>query len=429
MIMTKRRLIWVALLLGMVGLIGASMRPRPVHVDATAVARGPMRVTIDEDGRTQVKRRYVVSAALQGKLLRIELKPGDHVNEGAVLARLVPADAPLLDARARAEQEARLHASEAAVAQSNANVARARVADASARDDLERKQRLAKGNAISAHDLEVARSDAAGRAEDLASAEFGAKVADHQLAEARAALQRGRSGRVDEFEIVAPASGLVLRVLRESEGVITAGTALVEVGDPSALEVAAELLTVEAVRVRPGMTAFIDHWGGPRPLEARVRSVEPSGFTKVSALGVEEQRVRVLLDLTAAPASLGDNFRVEVHIVAWQSDSVLRAPTAALFRRGDDWAAFVIEDGRAHAERAALLGSDCAGREQRVRELRHLVAEAVTAQLADAGLELDHRLERVHHLGVPVAKVKNPTNFTAAYSHAVDDERAARACG
>ncbi|HEX8952911.1 MAG TPA: HlyD family efflux transporter periplasmic adaptor subunit, partial [Polyangia bacterium] len=159
---------------------------------------------------------------------------------------------------------------------------------------------------------------------------------------------------VDEFEIVAPTSGRVLRVLRESEGVVGAGTAIVEVGDASVLEVAADFLTVEAVRVRPGMAAFVDHWGGPKPLAARVRSVEPSGFTKVSALGVEEQRVRVLLDLTAAPAewrALGDNFRVEVHVVAWQADDVLRIPTAALFRRGDDWAAFFVQDGKARARK------------------------------------------------------------------------------
>jgi HlyD family secretion protein len=352
MTMSKRRIWWIVIGGGLTALVALSMRPRALPVEVAPLTRGPMRVTIDEEGRTQVKRRYVVSAPLAGKLLRIERKAGDRVEEGAVLARLVPADAPLLDPRARAEQEARLHASEAAVAQADANVARARVADGSARDDLTRKRKLATSSAISAHDLEVAESDAASRIQDLASAEFGAKVADHQLAEARAALQRGRSGRVDEFEIVAPTSGQVLRVLRESEGVVTAGTALVEVGDPSVLEVAADLLTVEAVRVRPGMAAFIDHWGGARPLVARVRSVEPSGFTKVSALGVEEQRVRVLVDLAAPPEewrALGDNFRVEVHIIAWQNDSVLRAPGAALFRRGESWGAFVVEDGRARA--------------------------------------------------------------------------------
>ena len=347
-----KRITWWIVGGGLVLLVGFSMRPRALPVEVAPLTRGPMRVTIDEEGRTEVKRRYVVSAPLTGKLLRVERKAGDRVAEGEVLARLVPADAPLLDPRARAEQEARLHASEAAVAQADANVARARVADAGARDDLSRKQKLAGGSAISVHDLELASTEAASRVQDLASAEFGAKVADHQLAEARAALQRGRSGRVDEFEIVAPTSGQVLRVMKESEGVVTAGTALVEVGDPSVLEVAVELLTVEAVRVRPGMAAFIDHWGGKPALPARVRSVEPSGFTKVSALGVEEQRVRVLVDLTAPPdewRTLGDNFRVEVHIVAWQSDSVLRAPGAALFRRGDTWGAFVVDGGRARA--------------------------------------------------------------------------------
>ena len=168
---------------------------------------------------------------------------------------------------------------------------------------------------------------------------------------------------------MAPTSGRVLRVVRESEGVVTAGTALVEVGDPSVLEVAADLLTVEAVRVRPGMEAYIDHWGGPHALAARVRSVEPSGFTKVSALGVEEQRVRVILDLADSSAewrALGDNFRVEVHIVVWKADSVLRAPTAALFRRGDAWATYVVEDGRVHA-RTLEVGEQVARRRRGAR--------------------------------------------------------------
>jgi HlyD family secretion protein len=339
-----------------VALSAAALRPHPLHVEASPLTRGPLRVTLDEEGRTQVKRRYVVSAPLAGKLLRIELRPGDRVDEGTVLARLVPADAPLLDPRARAEQEARLHAAEAAVAQADANVARSRVADTSARDDIQRKRLLSQKSAISARELELAETDAAARAQDLASAEFGAKVASHQLTQARAALLRGRTGRMDEFEIVAPASGRVLKVMRESEGVVTAGTALIEVGDPSALEIAADLLSVEAVRVRPGMEAYVDHWGGPPgdagTLAARVRSVEPSGFTKLSSLGVEEQRVRVILDLTAPPAAwqaLGDNYRVEVHIVAWRADDVLRAPTAALFRRGDAWNAFFVEDGHIRA--------------------------------------------------------------------------------
>jgi len=352
-----RRIFSIAAAAAVVALLVAALRPRRVAVETATVTRGPMRVTIDEEGRTQVERRYVVSAPLAGKLLRIEHKAGDRVQEGAVLARLVPADAPLLDARARAEQQARLHAAEAAVAQAEANVTRARVDAASAGDDLTRKQQLAEKRAISPRELTQSQSDAAARTQDLASAEFGAKVAAHQLAEARAALERGRSGRLDEFDILAPASGQILRVERESEGVVTAGTALLEVGDPSALEVVAELLTVDAVRVRPGMAAYIDHWGAPAALTARVRSVEPSGFTKLSSLGVEEQRVRVLLDLTAPPserAALGDHFRVEVHIVSWEAPSVLQVPTAALFRRGDAWAAFAVDNGVVRARRIEL---------------------------------------------------------------------------
>jgi len=216
--MRKSKVWWIAIVVGLVGLVALAMRPRPLAVEVGPVTRGPMRVTLDEEGRTQVKRRYVVSAPLAGKLLRIERKAGDRVDEGAVLARLVPADAPLLDPRSRAEQEARLHASEAAVEQANANVARAQVADGAARDDLERKRGLAAKNAISAHELELASTEAAARTQDLASAQFGAKVADHQLVQARAALQRGRSGRLDEFEIVAPASGQVLRVISTDPG-------------------------------------------------------------------------------------------------------------------------------------------------------------------------------------------------------------------
>jgi HlyD family secretion protein len=358
----NKRLLPIVAAVAVVALVAVSMRPHPLKVDTATVTRGPMRVTVDEEGRTQVKRRYVVSAPLGGKLLRIELKAGDVVNEGMVLARLVPADAPLLDPRARAEQEARLHASEAAVAQSDANVARARAVDQNARQDLARKQQLGATAAIAAHELEIAQNEAAARAQDVASAEFGAKVAAHQLAESRAALLRGRTGRMDEFEIAAPTSGRVLRVMKESEGIVGAGTALIEVGDPSSLEIVADFLTVEAVRLRPGMQAIIDHWGGPKPLSARVRSIEPSGFTKLSALGVEEQRVRVLLDFVGPPAehaTLGDAFRVEVHVVAWERGDALRIPVAALFRRGDAWAAFAVEGGRAHV-RTLDLGEQSA---------------------------------------------------------------------
>jgi HlyD family secretion protein len=358
----KKRWVWIFVAAAALSLIAILARPRPLRVDVAAVARGPLRVVLDEDGRTQVKRRYIVSTPLQGKLLRVELKAGDTVTEGSVLARLVPADAPLLDPRTRAEQEARLHAAEASVAQAEANVARARVGQDTAKDDLARKQKLSVGGAIAAHDLQLAENQAASSTQDLASAEFGAKVSGQQLAQARAALQRGRSGRVDEFEILAPAAGRVLRVLRESEGIVTAGTQLIEVGDPALLEVVAELLTVEAVKVRPGMPAFIDHWGGDRPLAARVRNVDPSGFTKISALGVEEQRVRVILDLTA-PAkewtALGDNFRVGVHIVPWESKDVLTLPSAALFRKGDAWATYAV-DGNTIQLRRLELGQQSA---------------------------------------------------------------------
>ncbi len=348
------RWIWIGAVLAGAGLAAVALRPRRVQVEVTPLRRGPMRVTIDEEGRAQIKQRYDVSAPLAGRVLRIPLRPGDPVREGEVVARILPADAPLLDPRTRAEQEARIRALEAASAQAGAAVARARVAMATAGDDLQRKQELARAGALSARDLELARGEAEGRSQELTEAKFAARVADHQLAEARAALERGRAGRLDELDVVAPISGQVLRVARESEGAVAAGAVLLEIGDPADIEIAVDLLTPDAVRVRPGMPALVDHWGGPAALAARVRRVEPSGFTKVSALGVEEQRVRVLLDLVGDPSSwcaLGDGFRVEVHIASWQAPAVLRAPASALFRAADGWAAYAVEGGRIRERR------------------------------------------------------------------------------
>ncbi len=348
-----RRWSWAAAALA-AALLAIALRPRPVRVEVTPLRRGPMRVTIDEEGRSQVKQRYDVAAPLSGHLLRLSLRPGDPVNQGDEVAHILPTDAPLLDPRARAEQQARIHAFEAAAAQSGASVVRARVAMATARDDLRRKEELARAGALAARDLELARGDAATRTQELAEAEFAARVVDHQLGEARAALERGRAGKLDDLAVLAPTAGQVLRVVHESEGVVSPGTALLEIGDPATIEIAADLLTVDAVKVRPGMPAFVDHWGGPAALAARVRRVEPSGFTKISALGVEEQRVRVLLDLVGDPSTwftLRDGFRVEVHVVSWQRDSVLRAPASALFRTGDGWAAYVVEGGRIRERR------------------------------------------------------------------------------
>ncbi len=350
----KPRKRWIALAAVAVAVLALVLWPRPPRVDVAPLSRGPMRATVDEEGRTQVRRRYLVSTPIPGKLLRVDLRAGDRVTEGMVLARIVPADTPLLDARSRAEQQARLRAAEAALAEADASAMRARIAVATARDDLERKRLLAGAEAIPSHELTLAESEAATRGQELAQAEFAARVAAHRVEEARAALERSRSGGADVFEVVAPTAGQVLRVDRESEGVVAAGTPILEVGDPTAIEIEADLLTVDAVRVSPGMPAYVDHWGGPRPLAARVRCVEPSGFTKMSALGVEEQRVRVLLDLLDPPEArptLGDNYRVEVHVVTWQGDGVLRAPELALFRRGDAWADYVVERGRVRERR------------------------------------------------------------------------------
>lgn len=354
MIERARRWRWLLPAAGAAAVLALALRPRPVRVEVVALERGPMRVTVDEEGRTQVKRRYVVSAPVEGRLLRIALQAGDPVSEGDPVATVVPVDAPLLDPRTRSEQEARLEAAQEGTAQANAAVARARIAEANARSELERKRRLAAASAISQAELEAAETDAASRAQELAGSESGAKIAEHQLTQARAALSPGRLAKHDGLAILAPAPGRVLRVAHESEGVVMSGATLMEIGDPGTIEIATDLLTVDAVKVRPGMPALVDHWGGAVPLAARVRTVEPSGFTKVSALGVEEQRVRVILDLvdpSGAKCALADNFRVEVHIAVWQREGVLRIPATALFHRGDTWAAMVAKNGRLRERR------------------------------------------------------------------------------
>jgi HlyD family secretion protein len=322
----------------------------PIAVDVARVVRGPFEELVEEDGRTRVHDRYVVSTPLSGRLERIALRAGDRVEEGAVVAVVQPTAPPLLDARTTRELSERVGAAEAALEQARAALERARAARDQSRVDHERASKLAAEGIVAAGDLDRARLALELAEKDLVAATFAAHMAEHDAESARAALARVREGGDEPFAVTSPVSGRVFRVLQESAGAVAQGTPLLEIADPANLEIVVDVLTSDAVRIRAGAPVRIDRWGGDLPLDARVRLVEPAGYTKLSALGVEEQRTNVVIDLTSPPAqwqALGDGFRVDAHIVVFRAEDALTMPASALFRDGDGWATFVVEHGRA----------------------------------------------------------------------------------
>ena len=352
-----RRAVWgVVVALGVVAL-GITLRPHPLAVETRAARRGPLQVTVDGTGRARVKDRYVISAPLGGNLSRIELRPGDKVEAGAILARIVPVDPPLLDARTRAEAEARANGAAAAELGSRSAIARAELASQHASKELEDTRKLVASGTLSKDAAEHAELEDRVRKEELTSTRFAAQVAQNDAMLARTALSRLGSGRATEqFEISAPIGGQVLRVIHPDGGVVAPGTPLIELGDPGALEIVSDVLTADAVRLPSAAHVTVDRWGGDA-LRAHVRLIEPSAFARMSALGIEEQRVNVVIDLDEPRAKwerLGDGFRVEVHIVAWESADALLVPQGTTFRSGDDWAVFVMEDGRARLRKVTV---------------------------------------------------------------------------
>jgi HlyD family secretion protein len=343
----------LAMLAAVLAILAVALWPDSVEVDIARAVRGPLQVTIDEEGETRVRERFAVSAPVAGRLRRIELEPGDPVERGGtVLASLTPVQPTLLDARAQAELTAAVEAARAAVGQTQADRQRAVAELDRARSLLRRQEALAEAGAISRDELEATQTALTTAEEARRAAEFGVNRAEYDLQIARARLQQPAAGG-RAIEIVSPIDGIVLRRIRESEAVVQAGEPLIEVGDPGQLEVVADLLSTDAVRVSPNARVLIEQWGGGHALEGRVRRVEPSGFTKISALGVEEQRVNVIVDFAdpaTAANSLGDAYRVEVRIVAWEEPDVLKVPVGGLFRRGDAWAVFRIDAGRARTQ-------------------------------------------------------------------------------
>ena len=334
-------------------------RPQPVPVDLGVVERTTLQVTLDQEGRTRVRRRYVVSAPVSGRLERVAREPGDRVTAGAtVVARLRPDEAPLLDARTRATAEARVKSAEAGVAQAEAALDQAERAREFADVQRDRMAELFRQGVVSARDRDVAEADAVARAKAVEVARASLAAAQRELEVARTAVAPAPSGSGGAVVVRAPVDGVVLARLRESESVVLAGEPIVEIGDLSELEIVADYLSADAVQIQAGMPALIERWGGGDPLRARVRLVEPSGFVKISALGVEEQRVNVLLDVEAprdAWASLGDGYRVEVRVIQFEGE-VLAVPASALFRDGDGWAVFAVDDDGIVHRRSVAVG-------------------------------------------------------------------------
>lgn len=338
------------------GLVAAALWPKRLEVDVSPVVQGTMEVTIDEEGETRVRERFIVSAPVAGRLLRIDLEPGDPVVAGkTVVARLAPAASPLLDARTASESIAAVAAATAAAEQAAAERTRAGTVLEHARQALDRTRQLARGGAISQADLDTAEATArqAGSAASAATAAVERAQREVEMARARV---RPPSSAGRPVDVVAPVSGVVLARRRESESVVGAGEPLLDLGDPTDIEVIVDLLSTDAVRVAAGSAARIEGWGGDIPLRGRVRRIEPSAFVKVSALGVEERRVNVVIDLERPPqdCKLGDGYKVEARILVW-SGAAMMVPVGALFRRGQDWAVFVASEGRALL-RPVILG-------------------------------------------------------------------------
>ncbi len=342
-------------LVAILALLVVSFLPQPVPVDVAPVTQGRFEQTVHEDGKTRVRERYVVSAPLAGRVLRIQLKEGDVVDRNGLLAVMLPAAPALLDVRTEQELKERLATAEDGSRRTKAVVQRAKAAVKQAKIDFDRSRELARAHLVPPAQLERDELDVTLRRKDLEAAEFEDSVAGHQVEVARAALLRVRKGidpaaAPDRLEIRSPVAGRVLRVVQESETVVALGTPLLEIADPADLEVVVDVLTTDAVQIKPGMPVRIERYGAGAQLDGRVRLVEPSAFTKISALGVEEQRVYVLIDLVS-PAdqwkSLGDGYRVETRTIVFEEDNAVKAPGGALFREGEQWVVFVLDGGKA----------------------------------------------------------------------------------
>jgi HlyD family secretion protein len=346
--------VWLLISLLIIAALIYGFRPLPRLVDIAVSTRGPMTVSIEQEGKTRVIDRYVVSAPVAGTTCRVDLDVGAQVEKEQVLITIKPLRSSALDPRSRAEAQSRvaaaesaLHAAEQAVKSTSAQ------AELAAREQIRIQPLFEKGH-VSQGELDQAAAKVSTTKAAKRSAEFGVDVARHELEVARTALKyTGITGQPDadsQVQVRAPVSGRLLELQQECEGVVAAGQPLLTIGDTRSLEVETDVLSADAVKIKPGMDVVFHRWGGNDSLKGKVRIIEPVGFTKVSALGVEEQRVLVISDITSEAEqwqSLGDGYRVEAEFILWQADDVLQIPASALFRTRDGWAVFVMENGQA----------------------------------------------------------------------------------
>jgi HlyD family secretion protein len=346
---SNHRARWVPYLGGalLLALIVAGFWPKPVPVETAVAARGLLRATVNEEAKTRIKQRYVIAAPVAGQLRRIPFKVGAEVIAGeTVLAVIEPVSPALLDARSRTSAEAKR---DSVVA----NLEKTRATHLFATSELGRVERLFSEKTISTQELEAAQLREASAAKEEAAAEGALRQAEADLAGYYPGITGGTNGLCVAREVKAPASGRVLRVFEENARVVAAGTALIEIGDPGDLEVVVEVLSRDGATIPSGAKVEFEQWGGTEPLLGRVRLVEPAAFTKISALGVEEQRVNVVADLLTPPEqrkNVGDSFRVEAKIIVWEASDALKVPAGALFRQGEHWGTFALVDGRAQLQ-------------------------------------------------------------------------------
>jgi HlyD family secretion protein len=361
--MSRRLLFWGAIGAVVVAGLAWAFRPRPVAVDLITVQRGQLVVTVEEEGLTRVHDVYVISAPVTGRMRRIDVHAGDRVAaRKTVVAEIEPIDPAFLDQRGEAQARAEVSAAQSAEKLARAEVDMAQAEFEFARRDYERARDLIRQGTIAQRDLDEAERAFRTRQAALLTAQAALDRSTFQLQSARAQLlspvqARRSAGNCACIQLRAPVDGEVLRLLQQSELVVAAGTPLVEVGDSRNLEIAVDLLSEDAVKVQPGQRVIIEGWGGATPLAGRVRLVEPFGFTKVSALGIEEQRVNVIIDLTSARAErtrLAHGYQVQARIVLAEHEGIIKVPLTALFRDGAHWAVFVATEGRARLRHVEL---------------------------------------------------------------------------
>jgi len=357
--------------------------PQAVFVEAIAVKRAPLTVTIEEEGRTRVIDRYIISAPVDGVACRVQLDVGDPVAQGQVLLGITPLESQVLDPRSRAQAEAQVSAAESALEAAKQQASAAKAAAQLATTELKRLRPLLEKGVISRDAFDKAVTEVQTTTAAERSADFNVEVARYELQAARTVLEYTAGTKHEPAERVpvhSPITGKILKLVRECEGPVRTGEPLLEVGDPSVLEVEVDVLSADAVKIKPGMKVMFDRWGGDEPLQGVVRIIEPAGFTKISALGVEEQRVLVISDFTSAAEQwqrLGDGYRVEARFILWHEDDVLQVPASSLFRYQHGWAVFVIEDKRAKhrvvevGQRNGLIAQIVKGLEQGETVINH----------------------------------------------------------